>query len=221
MTLERSNSEFEFRASPRSTSVLWLQAVTVIWMLAECGVSLFASARAHSPAMLAFGADSLIELFSAALVLLQFLPGLAISKWRAGKIAAVLLFALAAIVTVVAALSLAFNVQPAPSITGIGITVIALIVMPVLGWLKRREAWRLNNPALAADAIQSATCAYLAGVTLLGLGMNAIFHVGWFDAAAALIAVPLLLKEGREAWRGQSCSCCPIGTFAGDTIRLG
>ena len=157
--------------------------------------------------MLAFGADSLVELFSAAIVLLQFLPSLAISERRAGKIAAILLFALAALVTVIAALSLAFGVQPESSTLGIGVTVIALIIMPVLGWLKRQEARRLNNPALAADAIQSATCAYLAGVTLLGLGLNAIFHIGWFDAAAALIAVPLLLKEGREAWRGHSCSC--------------
>jgi divalent metal cation (Fe/Co/Zn/Cd) transporter len=83
----------------------------------------------------------------------------------------------------------------------------ALFLMPVLGWLKRQQAQRLNNPALAADAVQSATCAYLAGIALIGLGLNAAFHIGWFDSAAALLAVPLLLKEGREAWRGQVCSC--------------
>ena len=62
MTSEYSNSQCEIRAVPRSTSVLWLQAITIIWMLAECGVSLFAAARAHSPAMLAFGADTLEEI---------------------------------------------------------------------------------------------------------------------------------------------------------------
>ena len=176
-------------------------------MLAECSVSLFAAARAHSPAMLAFGSDSLVELLSATLVLLQFSPRLSISERWAAKVAAILLFALAAIVSVIAARSLAFDVQPESSTLGIGVTVIALIIMPVLGWLKRQEARRLNNPALAADAVQSATCAYLAGVTLIGLGLNAIFHIGWFDSAAALIAVPLLLKEGRQGWRGHSCSC--------------
>ncbi len=139
MTSEYSNSECEIRAVPRSTSVLWLQAITVIWMLAECGVSLFAAARAHSPAMLAFVADSLVELFSAALVLLQFLPGLPISERRAAKVAAILLFALAAIVTLIAALSMAFHVQPDSSTLGMGVTVIALIAMPVLGWLKGRK----------------------------------------------------------------------------------
>src|SRR5947209_13137186 len=99
------------------------------------------------------------------------------------------------------------KVQPEESPLVICVTAIALLIMPVLGWLKRKEARRLNNPALAADAVQSATCAYLAGITLIGLGLNAAFHIGWFDSVAALIAVPLLLKEGREAWQGQTCCC--------------
>jgi divalent metal cation (Fe/Co/Zn/Cd) transporter len=206
--MEQSNSPCETAESlPRLTAVLWLQAVTVIWMLIECGVSLLAAARAHSPALLAFGSDSLVELLSASLVLLQFTPPLKVSKKQAAKAAAVLLFALAAIVTLIAGLSLAGHVQPESSFLGIGLTVIALLVMPVLGWLKRKEARLLNNPALAADAVQSATCAYLAGITLIGLGLNAAFHIGCFDSVAALIAVPLLLKEGGEAWHGRSCCC--------------
>ncbi len=118
-----------------------------------------------------------------------------------------LLFVLAAIVSLIAALSLMGKVQPEGSPSGIGLTTIALIIMPGLGCLKRREARCLINLALAADAVQSATCAYLAAITMTGLGVNAIFHVGWFDTAAALLAVPLLMKEGRKAWRGQSCSC--------------
>ncbi len=192
----------------RSMAVVWLQGVTVFWMLIECGVALFAAARAHSPALLAFGSDSLVELLSAAVVVLQFLPRLTISEERATRAAALLLFVLAAIVIVIAALSLMGNVQPEESPLGIGVTAIALLIMPVLGWLKRREARRLNNPALAVDAVQSATCAYLAAITVTGLVVNAVFHIGWFDAAAALLAVPLLMKEGWNAWRGQSCCCC-------------
>jgi hypothetical protein len=177
-------------------------------MVIECGVSLYAAARADSPAMLAFGSDSLVELLSAAIVVLQFAPRFSVSKRLAAKTAAVLLFTLATVVAVVAALALVGNVQPEITALGLAITVIALIIMPVLGWLKRREARRLNNPALAADAVQSATCAYLAGITLVGIGLNAIFHIAWFDSAAALICIPLLLKEGREAWHGQTCCCC-------------
>jgi len=80
--------------------------------------------------------------------------------------------------------------------------------MPVLAQLKRREARRTGSRALAADAIQSATCAWLALTALAGLAANALFHIAWFDSAAALLAVPLLLREGRAAWQEHSCACC-------------
>jgi hypothetical protein len=45
----------------RSMTVFWLQGITLIWMSVECAVALFAAASAPSPAMLAFGSDSLVE----------------------------------------------------------------------------------------------------------------------------------------------------------------
>lgn len=196
------------RLSSSSHRVLWLQGVTLAWMVVECGVSLYASAAAHSPAMLAFGADSLIELFSATIVLLQFLPRFSISQERASRTAAVLLFVLAVVVAAIAGLALAVRTHPEETPLGIGITAAALIVMPILARLKSREAIRSRNPALRADAVQSATCAYLAVVTLVGLATNAVFHLAWFDSLSALVAVPLLLKEGKAAWRGAHCGCC-------------
>src|SRR5580700_3569114 len=86
----------------RSVTVFWLQGITLVWMLAECGLSLYAAAAAHSPALLAFGSDSLVELLSAGVVLLQFLPQLAISERNAARAAGALLFVLALIVGVMA-----------------------------------------------------------------------------------------------------------------------
>jgi divalent metal cation (Fe/Co/Zn/Cd) transporter len=177
-------------------------------MLVECGVSLYAAKSARSPAMLAFGSDSLVELLSATLVLLHSLPGVSIPERTAARIASVLLWILTAIVAATALLSLALRLHPEKSRAGIAITIAALLIMPLLAILKRREARRRKNTALAADAVQSATCAYLAFTTLAGLALNAIFHIPWADAAAALVAVPLLIKEARSAWREESCSCC-------------
>lgn len=191
-----------------SKHVFWLQGVTLAWMLVEFGVSAYAAITAHSPAMLAFGADSLIELLSASVVLLQWVPGLTLSERKATRAAAVLLFGLAAVVAGTALTSLALGLRPEVSRAGIGITVAALLAMPVLAWLKRREASRSGNRALAADATQSATCAYLALITLVGLGVHAMFHVVWFDDTAALVAVPFLIQEGRSAWKGHNCGCC-------------
>jgi len=194
--------------TPPRTRVFWLQGVTLVWMVIEFGVSAYAAITAHSPAMLAFGSDSLVELMSASVVLLQWVPSVSISERKATRTASMLLFVLAFVVAGTALASLVFKLRPGISRAGIGITMAALLAMPVLAWLKRREAHRSGNTALAADAAQSATCAYLALIALVGLGVNACFHIAWFDAAAALVAVPILVKEGRSAWRGQTCGCC-------------
>jgi divalent metal cation (Fe/Co/Zn/Cd) transporter len=192
----------------RSRAVLWIQGVTLAWMLVECGASLYAAAAAHSPAMLAFGSDSLVELLSATLVLLQFSSLKIISEEQAARIAGALLFVLAVIVACTALLSVLLHLRPETSQLGMLVTIAALVVMPILAALKRREARRTNNVALAADAVQSATCAYLALVTLAGLAANAAFHIPWVDSVAALVAVPILLYEGRSAWQGHACGCC-------------
>ncbi len=193
--------------APRAR-VFWLQGVTLGWMLVEFGVAAYAAATAHSTVLLAFSSDSLVELMSAVVVLFQWIPGLAVSQRNAARAASVLLFVLAFVVVAAAVASLSLGLRPESSRAGIAISVAALLAMPVLALLKRMEARRSGNAALAADAAQSATCAYLALISLVGLGSNALFHLAWFDAVAALAAVPILLKEGRATWKGQTCNCC-------------
>jgi divalent metal cation (Fe/Co/Zn/Cd) transporter len=190
-------------ALPRQ--VAWLQWITLAWMAVECGASLWAAAQSHSVALLAFGSDSLVEMLSATVVVLQFLPRFPLKKRYADRAAAVLLFALAAVVVCIAWLGRGRPMET--SCVGIGVTAMALVVMPVLAWMKRRQARRINNRALAADAAQSATCAYLAGVTLAGLAVYALWQIRWVDTVAALMAVPILIVEGRRAWRGEGCGC--------------
>lgn len=190
-------------ALPRT--VARLQWFTIAWMAMECGVSLWAAKQAHSVALLAFGSDSLIELLSAVVVLLQFVPRFALKKAYADRAAAALLFLLAAVVVCIVWLGRARPMET--SCAGITITALALVVMPVLAWMKRRQAQRMNNRALAADATQSATCAYLAAVTLGGLAIYAVWHIRWVDTVAALAAIPIILVEGQRAWRGEGCGC--------------
>jgi divalent metal cation (Fe/Co/Zn/Cd) transporter len=192
----------------RTKSAVRLQVITLAWMLVELGVSAYSAFTAHSPAMLAFGSDSLVETLSAATVLSQWLPSIKLPERRAARISGALLFVLAAVVVAIAIASWILHVEPDRTFTGIAVTAAALIAMPILARLKRREAARTGNKALAADAVQSATCAYIAAVTLVGLALRATLGIAWFDSLAALAAVPLLLKEAREAWRGNTCTCC-------------
>ena len=60
----------------------------------------------------------------------------------------------------------------------------------------------LGSPALRADAVESITCGWLSFVVLIGLVAQLALGAWWVDAAAGLVIVVLLLKEGRAAWQG-------------------
>ena len=79
-----------------------VQAVTIAWASVEALGSLFAAWRASSPALLAFGGDSAIELFSAVVVLWRFRASTANEKVerRAAHIAGVVVFAVVGLVLV-------------------------------------------------------------------------------------------------------------------------
>src|SRR5580700_10768945 len=108
-----------------------VQTVTIAWMSVEVLVSLFAAWRARSPALLAFGGDSAIELLSAVVVLWRFRAGAAHgdAESRAARVAGALLFALAAFVAVTSVTSLLGYSEPNPTFLGLAILVAAAVVM--------------------------------------------------------------------------------------------
>ena len=197
--------------APRSSiesRILTLQWVTLCWMLVECSVALTAAWKARSVSLLAFGSDSLVEAISAVIVLLQFTRAFRVSQSRAAKICGLLLYGLAGVVSLIALAGLYFRVSADTSRLGIVITAGALLLMPVLARKKRDAANQTGNKALRADAVQSATCAYLAGITLTGLLLRSALGIHWLDPIAALAAVPILIVEARRARKGQVCACC-------------
>jgi divalent metal cation (Fe/Co/Zn/Cd) transporter len=187
-----------------------VQTLTIAWMSVEAMVSLFAAWRARSPALLAFGGDSAIELFSAMVVLWRFRASAEHehAERLAARVAGALLFALAAFVAITSVASLLGYSEPKPTILGIAILVAAAVIMPWLAKEKRRLSGATGSAVLRADAAQSALCAYLSLIALAGLAINAIWHVKWADPLAALVVLPLIVWEGREAMRGKACGCC-------------
>src|SRR5271157_6075919 len=187
-----------------------IQAITIVWMSVEAAVSLSAACVARSPALFAFGGDSAIELLSAAVVLWRFRAHAVQehAERRASRIAGILLFVLAAYVVAASALTLLGYSESKPTFLGIAILIAAAAVMPWLAKEKRRLSGATGSAALRADAAQSALCAYLSLIALAGLAINAIWRVKRADPVAALVVLPLIVWEGREAMRGQTCDCC-------------
>jgi len=187
-----------------------IQTITIVWMIAEACVSLWAAWIARSPALLAFGADSAIELLSAGVVVWRFREQSESERLerQTARIGGALLFAVAVCVAVVSVASILGYHEPQPSYLGMAVLVLAAVIMPWLAQQKRRLSATTQSAALRADAIESALCAYLSWIALVGIGLNTIWHIGWADAAAALIIVPLIVREGFQSMRGRACGCC-------------
>ena len=203
-------STFQIAAHDTRRRVEQIQTITIVWMSVETGISLLSAWMARSPALLAFGGDSAVELLSAAVVLWRFRAHAVTDHTEriASRIAGALLFALAVYVTVVSMMSLLGHNVPRPTYLGIGILIAAAAVMPWLAKEKRKLSVTTGSAAMRADAAQSGLCAYLSVIALLGLVVNAVWHVTWADPVAALAITPLIVWEGKEAIHGRACGCC-------------
>ena len=188
-----------------------LEWFTAGWMLIEAAVAIGSGIAAHSLSLIAFGADSLIELASAGVLLwrlnVEMRQGMEFSESiekRAGRIGGALLFVLAAYVVASAAYGLWAREGQEFSATGLALVVLAIPVMWFIAKAKIRVADQIGSRALRADAVESITCGYLSGVVLLGLIVQ-LFMPGWWwvDSVTSLAIVVLLVKEGREAWEGE------------------
>ena len=188
-----------------SRRVLRLQAFTIVWMTLEAAISLGSAWNSRSPALLAFGGDSLVELLSAAVVFRRF--RFAFDEARAARIAGALLFTLAGLVVLASVLNLVGYREAQQSLIGMGILLAAAVVMPWLGSRKRRLAAVTSSAALKADAAESALCGYMAWIALSGLVVNAIWHKPWADPVAALALIPLILWEGWQAIHDSRLGC--------------
>ena len=184
-----------------------LEYFTVGWNLIEAAVALGAGLFAGSIALIGFGIDSLIETSSGAVLLWRLREGEEGEQREriALKLVGISLLALAAYVAIDAAKGLILQEPPERSLVGIILAAVSLGVMPLLAWAKRRVAAKLNSRALVADSHQTDICAYLSAILLAGLGLNALFGWWWADPIAALAMVPIIVKEGLEALRGESC----------------
>lgn len=195
---------------------LWLESFTIVWNVLEGLIAIGAGLMANSVALVGFGVDSFVETTSAA-VLFWRLRGELYSKElehaeqverKAGKIAGSLLIVLAAYIVVDAARRLmGYGEIAEGSGVGLILTGVSLLVMPVLAWQKLKTAKELGSKALKADAYETITCVWLSVTTFIGLGLNAWFGWSWADPVAALMVVPLVVREGLEGVRGES-ECC-------------
>ncbi len=186
-----------------------LVAATITYNVVEAGVALWAGWAASSTALVGFGLDSVIEVSSAAAVAWQFAGRDPEAREQVAlRVIACSFFALAAYVTVEAVRSLLGSGGAEHSPVGLGLAAVSLVVMPVLSRAQRRAGRELGSRSAVADSKQTLLCTYLSAVLLVGLGVTWLFGWSWADPVAALVIAGVAVREGREAWQGDSC-CAP------------
>ena len=188
---------------------------TIGWMAIEAIVATAAGVASGSLVLMAFGLDSVVELISAGVLMwrlsVELRDGHAFSENAeriASRIGGALLIALAAYVVIAAGWNLWTRHAEEFSLPGFIVTLLAIPVMRYLARRKIELANQLGSLALRADAMESVTCGWLSVVAVVSLGAQAVSGMWWIDSIGSLAIVWLLVKEGREAWRGECCAHC-------------
>jgi len=188
-----------------------LVAATIGYNVIEAVVAIGAGAAADSTALIGFGLDSVIEVSSATAVVWQFAGrDPAAREKTALRIIAISFFALAAYLCAESVRTLAGDTGPEHSTIGLALAALSLAVMPGLSFAQRRAGRELGSRTAVADSRQTLLCTYLSAVLLVGLGLNSLLGWNWADPVAALVIAAVAVKEGRDAWRGETC--CTPGT---------
>jgi divalent metal cation (Fe/Co/Zn/Cd) transporter len=199
-------------------TALLLTYITLVWMTIEGAASLLLGWASKSLLLEAFGIDSVIELFSAAVLLWRLGVELrapssserievverTAARWIGYSLYALVLYVIS---------NSAYGLFISKKITdthesawGIVIGIVAKIGMPILAAYKLRVAARLGSRALRADAVESITCGYLSVVLMVGLAATRVLGWWWLDSVAALALIPFIIKEANQAIRGECCA---------------
>ena len=187
-----------------------LEYFTIAYNSLEGLIALIAGLMAGSIALVGFGFDSLIEVSSGTALLWRLHSDADESRRErveaiTVRIVGVCFLLLAAYVSYDSVKSLIWREQPHESIPGVVLAIASLIVMPLLVRAKRKVARDIKSAALMADSKQTELCTYLSAILLAGLSLNALVGWWWADPVAALIMVPIIVKEGIEGLRGKTC----------------
>ncbi|MFC3689235.1 cation diffusion facilitator family transporter [Aquipuribacter hungaricus] len=186
-----------------------IAGASVTYNVVEAVVAISAGVAASSIALIGFGMDSIVEVFSGLVILWQFRHKVPQARERqALRLIALSFFGLAAYVSVESVRALVGQADVGTSPVGIGLAVASLLVMPFLSWAQRRTGRQLGSGSVVADGTQTLLCTYLSAVLLLGLVLNATLGWSWADPVVGLVIAAVAVKEGLEAWRGDNC-CAP------------
>ncbi|MGH9410732.1 MAG: cation transporter [Vicinamibacterales bacterium] len=185
----------------------WLNAATLAYNSLEGLLAIVLGLNAGSVALFSFGIDSAIEV-SASIVALWRLD-VDVDPLRRARVERIshrtigsLFLGIALYIAGDGVNALFRHRGPETSVWGIVLAAASLVVMPYLAREKRRIGLALGSRALVSESGQTSLCTYLSAILLAGLLLNALVGWWWSDPVAALLMVPIIVREGIQGLRG-------------------
>lgn len=201
----------------KGVRIEWL---SIAWMVVEAVVALGSGILAHSLSLVAFGADSVIELVAGGVLLWRLLveaKGASLKRIERAErtsswVVGIALLLLAVYIVILSVDKLATHQGAETSYVGMGLAALSGVIMPGLARAKKRIGSAIGSRALRADGSCSIVCAYMAWTVLSGVVLTALLGWWWIDSAAALGLVYFVVREGWEAvqaarGREDACGC--------------
>lgn len=184
---------------------LRLEWATNAWNAMEVVVTISLGLMAGSLALIAFGLDSLVEVFASTVVIVHLRstePDVEhVRTHRSLRLIAGAFFTLSAYLLIASIRSLVVGSEPESSPLGIGYLAITAGVMFGLAILKHRLAREMESEPLGREAAMTFLDAGLSAGILTALVANSALGWWWADAIAALGVGLFAAYAGVSSWR--------------------
>ena len=186
-----------------------LLIATILYNIVEGVIAIWSGIVAGSIALLAFGADSYLEVAAASLVLWRVgIDDVEYAERIEGRVVRFIgwtFIVLSAAIVFQSFWALTEGAGAKESLVGIILALLSVTVMPLIAVWKLKIAAKGNLQSVAIEAKETIACSALSVTLLVGLVANALLSWWWVDPVTALLLVPWLVKEGVEGIRGDAC----------------
>ncbi|TDK90804.1 hypothetical protein EI067_23860 [Mycobacterium paragordonae] len=193
-------------------NVAWarrLAWISLAVLLIEGGVGLWEGIAVKSVALTGWALGGASEGLASAMVIWRFTGDRTLSataERRAQRGVAISFWLVAPYVAAESVRHFVGGEHAETSVLGIGLTALALVLMPILGWANHRVGARLHSGATEGEGTQNYLCATQAAGVLAGLAITAAWPAGWWiDPAIGLAVACVAMWQGVLAWRGKDC----------------
>jgi divalent metal cation (Fe/Co/Zn/Cd) transporter len=184
---------------------LKLEYLTIGYNFFEAIVSIIAGRMANSISLIGFGLDSIVESISGFILIWRLKKHGKISKEeeekienRTSRFVGITFFILGFYILFESIKKIVVKEIPDPSLLGIIIAILSIIIMPILGYSKYKIGRKLNLKSLVADSKETFVCSVLSIALLLGLLTRYFFNFWLSDPIVGFFIVIFVIREGVE-----------------------